>query len=60
MKPLLAARELLLLTCFPEQKEPLQRIRQGHVTPSLPGSYLLGHPNATIVHTRDSVKLEEG
>ena len=59
MKPLLAARELLLLTCFPEQREPLERIRQGTITPSLPGSYLLGHPNATIVYARDSVGLEE-
>lgn len=60
MKPLLAARELLLLTCFPEQRQPLERIRQGTITPSLPGSYLLGHPNATIVYAQDSVGLEEG
>ena len=59
MAPLLAARELLLLACFPEQKEPLECIRQGTITPSLPGSYLLGHPNATIVYARDSVDLEE-
>jgi len=59
MKSLLAARELLLLTCFAEQKEPLERIRQGTITPSLPGSYLLGHPNATIVYAQDSVNLEE-
>ncbi|MDZ7618361.1 MAG: 6-phosphogluconolactonase [Patescibacteria group bacterium] len=60
MKPLLAARELLLLTCFPEQREPLERIRRGTITPSLPGSYLLGHANATIVYAQDSVGLEEG
>jgi len=59
MKPLLAARELLLLTCFPEQKAPLERIRQGTITPSLPGSYLLGHANATIVFAQDPVGLEE-
>jgi 6-phosphogluconolactonase/glucosamine-6-phosphate isomerase/deaminase len=60
MKPLLAAREILLLACFPEQKKPLERIRQGTITPSLPGSYLLGHRNATIVYAQDPVNLEEG
>lgn len=59
MKPLLAAREVLLLACFPEQKKPLERIRQGTITPSLPGSYLLGHRNATILYAQDLVNLEE-
>ena len=59
MKSLLAARELLLLACFAEQKAPLERIRQGRITPSLPASYLQGHANATIVYAQDPVRLEE-
>lgn len=58
MKPILAAREILLLACFPEQCEPLDRIRQGRITPSLPASYLLRHPSATILYTADTICLE--
>lgn len=58
MKPILAARRLLLLACFPEQKEPLSRIRGGRPTPELPASYLLGHPDSTIIFTRDTIRLK--
>lgn len=60
MRPILAAREILLLACFPEQRAPLLRIKQGRVTPEIPASYLLTHPRATIVYTGDQIALEEG
>ncbi len=59
MKPILAAREILLLACFPEQREPLRQIRNGRATPELPASYLLDHPCATIFYTTDTIGLEE-
>jgi glucosamine-6-phosphate deaminase len=49
MQSILAAREILLLACFPQQREPLNQIRRGGITPQLPASYLLGHPHATIL-----------
>ena len=58
MKPILAAQRLLLLACFPEQKEPLSRIRGGRPTPELPASYLLGHPDSTIIFTGDTIRLK--
>ncbi len=60
MTPILAAREVLLLACFAEQQEPLQRMRRGRPTPELPASYLLSHPNATVIYTGDKIRLEEG
>lgn len=59
MKPILAAREILLLACFPEQQQPLRRMRHGRPTPELPASYLLDHPKSTIVYTADSISLKE-
>jgi glucosamine-6-phosphate deaminase len=59
MKPILNAREILLLACFPEQVEPLNRMRRGRPTPELPASYLLDHPHATIIYAGDRVCLEE-
>lgn len=59
MKPILAAREILLLACFPEQQQPLRRMRHGRPTPELPASYLLDHPKSTIVYTGDSISLRE-
>lgn len=59
MAPILAAREILLLACFPEQQSPLRRIRQARVTPELPASYLLDHLQATILYTGDVIRLEE-
>ncbi len=61
MKPILAAREILLLACFAEQQDPLARMRGGRPTPELPASYLLDHPHATIIYTGDKIRLgEEG
>lgn len=60
MKPILAAREILLLACFPEQQIPLQRMRRGRPTPELPASYLLTHPKATVIYTGDKICVEEG
>lgn len=59
MKPILAAREILLLACFPEQEKPLRRMRHGRPTPELPASYLLDHPHSTILYTGDRISLEE-
>ncbi len=60
MAPILAAKEILLLACFPQQREPLLKLRQGRVTPELPGSYLINHPNTTIIYAEDQVGLEKG
>lgn len=60
MKPILGAREILLLACFPEQQAPLARMRRGRPTPELPASYLLDHPQSTILYTGDRIQLEEG
>jgi glucosamine-6-phosphate deaminase len=59
MRPILAAREILLLACFAEQTEPLTRMRRGRPTPELPASYLLDHPRAAVIYAGDKVKLEE-
>lgn len=58
MSTILAAREILLLASFAEQCDPLRRIRQGRATPTLPASYLVAHPNATIIYTGDNICLE--
>ena len=60
MEAILAAKEIVLLACFPQQRQPLRRLRQGRVTPELPGSYLINHPNATIIYADDQVGMEEG
>lgn len=57
MRQILAAREILLLACFAEQTEPLGKMRRGEPTPELPASYLLAHPNASIIYTSDKIKL---
>lgn len=57
MKPILAASKLLLLACFSEQTAPLLKIFGGEVTPELPASYLLQHPDAEIVYTADTITL---
>ena len=57
MGSILAAREILLLACFSQQKQPLLKLREGRVTPELPGSYLLVHPNTTILYADDPVRL---
>lgn len=58
MKQILAAREILLLACFPEQAAPLARMLGGEITPELPASYLLRHPDATLLYTADTVDLD--
>ena len=57
MKQILTAKEILLLACFSEQLEPLTAMQRGKPTPELPASYLLSHPNATVVYTVDTIKL---
>ena len=59
MEAILAAKEIVLLACFPQQRQPLRKLRQGCVTPELPGSYLINHPNTTIIYADDQVGLEE-
>jgi len=58
MGPILAAREILLLACFPEQQEPLGRMKRGRPTPEIPASYLLDHPRSTIIYTGDTICLD--
>lgn len=60
MAQILAAKEILLLACFPQQRHPLRMLRQGRVTPELPSSYLINHPSATIIYADDPVRLEDG
>jgi glucosamine-6-phosphate deaminase len=60
MRPILAARAILLLACFSEQQEPLSRMMHGRSTPELPASYLLDHPHSTIIYTGDKIRLGEG
>lgn len=58
MKPILAARKELLLACFTQQEEPLTRmIAGGRATPELPASYLLNHPDFTLIYTADKIDL---
>ncbi len=58
MRQILAAREILLLACFHEQSEPLQKMRQGVRSTTLPASFLLDHHNTTITYTSDVIKLD--
>jgi len=59
MRPILAAREIVLLACFAEQQEPLSRIMHGRPTPELPASYLLDHPHSTVIYTGNEIRLGE-
>ncbi|MFA6561010.1 MAG: glucosamine-6-phosphate deaminase [Verrucomicrobiia bacterium] len=59
MAQILGAKEILLLACFPQQRQPLRKLRQGRMTPELPGSYLINHPNTMIIYADDQVRLEE-
>ena len=59
MKPILKAKKTLLLACFAEQEAPLTRmLREKRSTPELPASYLLVHPDFTLVWTADKIDLE--
>ncbi|HPA18456.1 MAG TPA: glucosamine-6-phosphate deaminase [Verrucomicrobiae bacterium] len=59
MGTILAAREIVLLACFPQQRDPLRRVWGGRVTPELPASYLTGHADATIICADDQVRLRD-
>ncbi len=58
MRPILAARQILLLACFAEQTEPLGKMKHGRATSELPASFLLDHPESTIIYTGDKIDLE--
>ena len=58
MRQILAARDILLLACFPEQTDPLSAIRRLDApTPSLPASFILNHPHSEIAYTTDAIAL---
>jgi glucosamine-6-phosphate deaminase len=57
MRPILAAKEILLLTCFPEQVKPLAALQSGRVTSESPATFLSQHPNLTVVYTTDCMAL---
>lgn len=57
MGSILGAKEILLLTCFPEQAAPLAVLRSGRVTSTVPGTFLCTHPNVTVVYTADRIAL---
>lgn len=59
MKPILASKQELLLACFAQQEAPLRTmIGGGKATPELPASYLLEHPDFTLVYTTDKIDLD--
>ena len=59
MKPILAAKQELLLACFAEQEAPLTKmIKDNRPTPELPASYLLEHPDFTLIYTADKINLD--
>ena len=59
MKPILKSKRELLLACFSEQEEPLRRMIEGKKpTPVLPASYLLDHPDFTLIYTADKIDLD--
>ena len=59
MKPILAAKRELLLACFAEQQAPLTKmLGDRRPTPELPASYLLTHPDFTLIYTADKIDLD--
>lgn len=59
MKQILMSRQELLLACFTEQQAPLSSmIKGGRATPELPASYLLEHPDFTLIYTADKIDLD--
>ncbi len=59
MKQILMSRQELLLACFTEQQAPLScMIKGGRATPELPASYLLEHPDFTLIYTADKIDLD--
>lgn len=59
MTAILAAREVALLACFPEQAAPLGRIRRETATPEIPASCLIRHPCAAVIYAADAIALED-
>jgi len=59
MKPILAAERELLLACFAEQEAPLRAmLGDRRATPELPASYLMEHPDFTLIYTADKIDLD--
>ncbi len=59
MKPILAAKQELLLACFAEQEAPLcKMLKERRATPELPASYLLNHHDFTLIYTADKINLD--
>ena len=59
MKPILASKQELLLACFAEQEAPLTKmLSDKRATPELPASYLLDHPDFTLIYTADKINLD--
>ncbi|MDO4584197.1 MAG: 6-phosphogluconolactonase [Planctomycetia bacterium] len=60
MRPILNAKQCLLLACFPEQESQLVKMIAGkRATPTLPASYLLLHPDSRLIYTADCIDLGE-
>jgi glucosamine-6-phosphate deaminase len=57
MASILAAKDILLLACFPEQQKPLSEIKAGRITSELPASFLLQHDCSETVYTTDNITL---
>ncbi len=58
MRPILHAKQCLLLACFPEQESPLIKMIGGKkATPLLPASYLLFHSDSRVIYTADCINL---
>jgi len=57
MAPILLARKILLLACFPEQECPLKSLIANPATPELPASYIKDCKDTEIVYTADVIKL---
>ncbi|NLE67638.1 MAG: hypothetical protein GX608_09475 [Lentisphaerae bacterium] len=59
MRPILQAKEIMLLACFKEQAVPLRKIKAGIISPETPASLLLNHPSAKVIYTSDTIALAE-
>ena len=52
-------KQELLLACFAQQEAPLRTMISGNrATPELPASYLLKHPDFTLIYTTDKINLD--
>jgi glucosamine-6-phosphate deaminase len=57
MAPILKAKKILLLACFPEQEAPLKKLIANPPTPTLPASYIKECADTEIVYTADVITL---